>query len=336
VKIVIGKRRKSVQKKEKIGKIGWFNKYHLARMKRSASREVLRFFAIAMGAIISGISTAVFFIPNHIAPGGLNSIGIVLNSAFGFSVGISYLVMNTPFFVWALFLLGYRYLIRTAFAIVIFTVTIDVTSSLLATSYIGSLPLNDLILASVFGGALSGVGIGIVYKNGGSLGGTDVISQLIHFSTGVPYGTVVLMLDSLMILVLTTYFVIFPSSPGVSSPDLSQVRLALYSGISMFVLSRVIDTVQAGMTAIKMVMIITNNLDPIRMAILHRIDKGVTIVEAMGGYSMEKKNMIMCAVPRSQLSRLKELVMGLDSSAFIMVTNLSETKGKGFERKLPK
>ena len=209
-------------------------------------------------------------------------------------------------------------------------------SSFFITSYLGSLPLNDLVLASIFGGALTGVGMGIVYKNGGSLGGTDIISQLIHFSTGIPYGTVILIFDSLMILILTTYFVLFPSDASATSPDFSQIRLALYSGISMFVLSRVIDTVQSGMTATKMVIIITNHVDPVRMAILHRIDKGVTLIDVMGGYSKEKKNMIICAVPRSQLSRLKELVMTLDPNAFIMVTNLSETKGKGFERKLPK
>ncbi|MEZ4813439.1 MAG: YitT family protein, partial [Caldisericia bacterium] len=307
-----------------------FNRFTLAKLKRSVASEFGRFFLIALGSVISGIAAAIFFIPNHISPGGLNSIGIILNYAFGFKVGIAYILMNIPFFTWALFLLGYRYLLRTAFAILIFMFAIDFAPILLG-PYIETYTQFDLVLASVFGGAMSGLGIGIVYKNGASMGGTDIISQLVSFTTSIPYGTAVLFFDSLMILTLTSFFVF---AGGVF--DLARIELALYSGVALFVSSRVIDTVQAGMTATKMVIIITNQIEPVRRAILHRIDKGVTILEGMGGYSLEKRNMVFCAIPRSQIGRVKEVISAIDQNAFIMVTNLSEIKGKGFEKKLPK
>ena len=316
----------TVSKKRK----GWFNRYTLAKLKRSLAHEIGRFLLIAIGATIGGFATAFFFVPNHIAPGGLNSIGIVLNHAFGIKVGLAYIGMNIPFFTWALFLLGYRYLLRTVFAVTVFILVVDLTPVILA-PYLSAFPEFDLILVSVFGGALSGFGIGLVYKFGGSLGGTDIISQLVSFTTKVSYGTAVLIFDALMIVTLTSYFVF-----AGGSADLTKIELALYSGIALFVTSRVIDTVQAGMTATRMVIIITNQIEPIRRAILHRIDRGVTIVEGLGGYSLEKRNMVFCAIPRSQVGRIKEIVLLIDQTAFIMVSNLSETKGKGFEKQLPK
>jgi uncharacterized membrane-anchored protein YitT (DUF2179 family) len=309
---------------------GWFNRYRVARIKRSITQETFRFFMLALGAIISGIATAIFYVPYHIAPGGLNTIGIVLNDAFGFQVGIAYVLMNLPFFIWSLRIIGYRYLIRVGFVITVFILAVDFTPVLLG-SNMNAIPEFNLILVAVFGGALSGFGVGLVYRFGASTGGTDIISQLINFSTRIPYGTAVLVVDSFMILILTTYFIFFGEAI-----DLTRIELAMYSGIALFVHSRVIDTVQSGMTATKMVIIITNNVEPVRKAILHRIDRGVTIVEGLGGYSLEKRNMIFCAIPRSQISRLKEIVTYFDKSAFIMVTTLSETKGKGFEKCLPK
>lgn len=309
---------------------GWFNRFKVARIKRSIAHETFRFFMLAIGAVIGGFATAIFYVPYHIAPGGLNSIGIVLNHAIGFQVGLAYVLMNLPFFIWALTILGYRYLIRVGFVITIFILAVDFTPVILG-SNMSAIPHFNLILVAVFGGALSGFGIGIVYRFGASTGGTDIISQLISFSTSIPYGTSVLILDSLMIIALTTYFVF-----SGDTVDLTRIELAMYSGIALFVHSRVIDTVQSGMTATKMVIIITNSVEPVRRAILHRIDRGVTIVEGLGGYSLEKRNMIFCAIPRSQISRLKEIVTYFDKSAFIMVTTLSETKGKGFEKRLPK
>jgi len=309
---------------------GWFSRGGIAKIKRSITHETFRFIMLAVGATIGGFATAFFFVPSHIAPGGLNSIGVILNHAFGFKVGLAYIAMNTPFFVWALRLLGYRYLLRVGFAITIFILAIDFTGVVLGPA-MDIVTQFDLILVAIFGGILSGFGMGIVYRFGASGGGTDIISQLISFSTNIPYGTSVLILDSLLIAVLTVYFIF-----AGEVVDLTRIELAMYSGIALFVHSRVIDVVQSGMTATKMVIIITNQIEPIRRAILHRIDRGVTIVEGLGGYRLEKRNMIFCAIPRSQIGRLKEIVSFIDESAFIMVTSLSETKGKGFEKQLPK
>ncbi len=294
-------------------------------LKRIAWGEIGRYSVIILGACIQGLGQSLFLIPAHLAPGGLNGIGIIINDATGgfLGVGTLYAIMNVPFFIWALKLLGPRYLARTAIAIIVSSAVIDLSTRFLFPVLAPYLPQGkDLFLASFFGGAMIGIGVGLVFRNGGSLGGTDIISQLIHWLTGFEFGKSVLILDSTVILIVTAYF--------------KNIQLALYSVVALLAYAYVIDIVQSGMTATKLVMIITTKYQQVMDMILEKLGRGATILDATGGYTEQQRKMLLCAAPQSQLGRLKEFVRDIDPKSFVMVLNLSEVVGKGFERKLPK
>jgi len=297
--------------------------------KTSIKREIGRYATITFGAMIQGLGQAAIFIPAKLAPGGLMGIGLILNHAWGFPIGLTYALMNVPFFLWAFKALGMQYILRTGYAVVISALTIDVASKFLA-PYIPFITGQDqLILSAIFGGVVGGFGIGLIFRSGGSIGGTDVISQLIYWLTGLEYGKVVLILDAIVIVGVATYF-------GITAGNITQgYTLALYSVLALFTSSQILNMVQSGMTSTKMVVIITEQPELIRLVILEKLGRGVTIMDAKGGYTMSERSMIFVAVPQSQIGSLKEFIHDLDNKAFVMVAELSEVVGKGFGRKLP-
>lgn len=285
--------------------------------------EFGKFALVGLGALIQGTGQAMFLIPAKIAPGGLNGFGIILNSYTGFPVGVAYVLMNIPFFIWALRLLGVKYILRTGFAILISATTIDLlTRFVVMPKLFASIPHDDVFLMSFFGAVMLGIGIGIVLRYGASLGGTDIIAQLLHWSTGVEYGKAILIMDISIISIVALVF--------------RDVRLALYSVFALLIFAQVVNIVQSGMTSTKMVMIITNQFEKVKEAILIRMKRGVTVLDAIGGYTMEHKKILLCAVPQTQVSLLKDIVRESDEKAFVMFTELGEVMGKGFETRLPK
>jgi len=284
--------------------------------------EIVRYSELVIGAVIFGFGQVTFLVPAQLAPGGLNGFGIIINSATGFPVGLAYFLMNIPGFLWAFKLLGPRYLLRTGVAIAVSSATMDLCAMFIVPK-LNIFPNGpDYVLASIFGGVLLGIGVGLIFRSGGSAGGTEVISQLLYWSTGYEYGKAVLVLDSVIIAIVTLYF--------------RNIQLALYSIITLFIYSMVLNMVASGMTSTKLVIIITNECDKIRNVIMEKLGRGVTILDAEGGYRFDPKKMVICAVPQSQVSRIKEFVREVDQESFMMVSDLSEVVGKGFERKLPK
>lgn len=284
--------------------------------------ETVRYSELVIGAIIFGFGQVAFLVPAQLAPGGLNGIGIVINNATGFPVGLAYLLMNTPGFLWALKLLGPRYLLRTGVAIAVSSATMDFCAALVVPR-LNIFPNGpDYVLASIFGGVFLGIGVGLIFRSGGSAGGTEIISQLVYWSTGYEYGKAVLVFDSIIIVGVTLYF--------------RNIQLALYSIIALFIYAKVLNMVASGMMATKLVMIITDRCESVRTAIMEKLGRGVTILNAEGGYQFDPKKMVVCAIPQSQIGRMKEFIKEIDPKSFVMVSDLSEVVGKGFERKLPK
>jgi uncharacterized membrane-anchored protein YitT (DUF2179 family) len=265
-----------------------------------------------------------FLIQAKLAPGGLYGIAMILNDQIKINIGLAFFLMNVPFFIWALKVLGLKYILRTGVAIAVSSIMVDVGTKILyplVTKYITMPNPNDLILYSIFGGALLGIGVGLVFRNVASTGGTDLISQLIYYTTGFEYGKLVMILDATIIISVALNF--------------KNVNLAMYSIVTLFIYGQVLNIVQSGMTSTRMAMIITDAYDKVREAIIARMRRGVTILEAKGGYQMTEKKVLMVAVPQSEISMIKEIVTETDPKAFVMISELSEVWGKGFERKLP-
>lgn len=299
-------------------------------MKKNISKEVKRYLGIALGVMIESLSYALFLVPNNIAPGGLTAISIIVRDATGgfMPVGLTYFVLNIPWLFFAWKKMGHKYIIRTLVISFITFVFIDgfiylLKPVVMAFDAAGKLVRPDnLILAAVFGGILNGLGIGITFKNRASAGGTDLISQVIHYWTGFPFGQAVLAIDTVVIAGLGVYFL------GTGNG----LVLSLYAMIALIVSSFVIDAVQEGISYTKQMMIVTVLREEVLNNLLTKVGRGVTMLQARGGYSQVDRSMMVIAIHRSQVSMAKNAVIEADPKAFVMIGPLNEVVGEGFKQ----
>lgn len=299
-------------------------------MKKNINKEIKRYLGIALGVMIESLSYALFLVPNNIAPGGLTAVSIIVKDAtHGFlPVGFTYFVLNLPWLLLAWKKMGHKYVIRTLIISFITFVFIDgfiylLKPVVMAFDASGKLVKPDLlILAAVFGGILNGLGIGITFKNRASAGGTDLISQIIHYWTGFPFGQAVLVIDTVVIAGLGFYFM--ASGNGLI--------LSLYALIALIVSSFVIDAVQEGISYTKQMMIVTSFQKEVLENVLTKVGRGVTMMQARGGYSGVDRTIMIIAIHRSQISLCKNAVFEVDPKAFIMVAPLNEVVGEGFKQ----
>jgi uncharacterized membrane-anchored protein YitT (DUF2179 family) len=218
------------------------------------------------------------------------------------------LAINLPLFLAALRFLGGRFGVRTLAGAALLSLFVSLTAGL------GPLT-TDTLLAAIYGGIAGGIGMGIVFRAGGTTGGTDLAAALLHRFLRLSFGKGLLLIDS---LVITTAGVVF-------SPE-----LALHALLTLFLTSRVIDLVQEGETYAKAAFIISNRADQIRRAILTELGRGVTVFKIIGGYTGRESEALLCVVTQAELPRLKSLVAACDRRSFVIVANVYEVLGEGW------
>lgn len=263
---------------------------------------------ITIGCSLGACVYPLFLIPNSIAPGGLTGIGTILNHLLGWPVGMTSLVMNIP-----LFLIGYRsmgrsFVIRTLIATILFSVLIDLIKLPPLTS--------DPLLASLFGGVILGFGLGLILRGQATTGGTDLIAQVVHrkFSY-ITVGVFLLAIDGVVILMA-----------GFTMG----AEQAMYAMICVFVCSKMLDVVLAGIGTDKAFHIITKKGHEITQRLLDEVGRGVTVVDATGGFSNAQLQMLLCVVTRIEMMSVKSIVHETDPLAFVFITDTHETLGEGF------
>ncbi len=269
------------------------------------------YLVVLAGSIILALGVNLFLIPNKIAAGGVTGIATVVYYLTGFPVGIVMLFLNIPLFLIGIKILGRSFGFKTFFATVIHSVAIDIFAGFLN-------PLtNDLLLASIFGGLLVGLGLGLVLKQDASTGGTDLAAKIIHkLIPHLSVGQMLLSIDALIVLSAALVF--------------ADYELGLYAAITIFVLSRIIDTVIVGVNYTKAVHIISDKSDEIIQTVVHEMNLGATGLNGKGIYSGTDKNILLCIARRRDLPHLKAAVNKIDNKAFIFVTDVREVLGEGF------
>lgn len=266
------------------------------------------YIGIVLGTAIVALSFNLFFIPNKIAPGGVGGIATVLHYLFKFPVGTTMLVLNIPLFLGGIRVHGAGFGFKTLLATVLLSFFIDVLP-------LPPLTQND-ILASVYGGIIMGIGLGIVFRSDATTGGTDLAAKIVHkFMPYITIGWLLFMIDA---SVVTFAGVVF-------GPE-----QALYAIIALFISSYVIDLIQEGLGSAKAFIIISDKADEISKAILHDIDRGVTLLDGKGAYTGRHKDVILCVVSRTEVVKLKELIMLIDNRAFVIIADAREVHGEGF------
>ena len=265
---------------------------------------------IILGAAMGGISFNIFLMPHKLLSGGVSGIALIMNYIFGFNPGVLVFVFNIP-----IFLAGYKYVDKEFIALSLvgmtaFSVFIDIFAFLRDIIYI-----DDVLLSCIYGGVLNGIGMGIVFRNRASQGGVDIVAVILKKYFSVKLGTTSLLIN-IAVVTLGSYFY--------------GIKLAMYTLVSMYVSSSILDKVMKGFGSSKSVMIITDKEQQVADTILKTLDRGVTYLEGEGAYTQHKKRVIYCIVTLNQLAKLKQIVREVDNDAFMAVSDTSEVLGHGF------
>ncbi len=276
---------------------------------RKEGKQLLKDYAlIVLGTFLAALSLPLFFLPYDIAPGGISGISTVLASVLPLSVGLISFVLNVPLFLIGWRTVGWRFAVRSFIAMSLMSLFIDLV------------PVRDVsgnvMLASVFGGVLLGVGLGLVVRAGATTGGTDMAAKMIHSRVAfLPIAAILFLIDGLVVAVAALAF---------------GLQAALWALIALFVSSQAMDSVIKGFNTAMQFMIISRDAEEIVRRIHTEIDRGCTRLMAEGTYSRLPVGTLLCVVSRTEASRLKKLVAEVDPQAFVTVCNVHEALGEGF------
>lgn len=268
---------------------------------------------ITLGATLTAVALNMFLIPNKVAAGGVSGMATVLHYLLGLPVGSTMLALNVPLFLASVKVLGARFGLRTLYGAAILSIAVDLTAPFTPVL------TRDLLLSSLYGGVLSGVGMGIVFRFGGTTAGTDLAAAIINKLTRISVGQALLGVD---------FFVIATAGIAFASAELS-----LYALISLWLTSHIIDLVQEGPSTAKAFFVISDAADAVAKRIMVDMDRGVTLFAGRGGYTGQPRDILFCVVTASEVVRLKELITSLDPGAFVIVADAHEVMGEGFSRR---
>ena len=285
------------------------NKNEEKSKKFTDNPHVNEYFYLISGSFIVAIAFNLFLNPNGIAPGGVSGLSTIIQFKFGIEPAYTQWALNIPLFIAGIFILGKRFGIKTFVGSIVLPFFIFITKDFAPLT-------SSLLLASVYGGLGVGIGLGLVFRGKASTGGTDLAAQLLHKFTGISLGGAILVMDGLV--VFTAGVVFGPEN-------------ALYALISLFITSKTIDMVQIGLSYAKVALIVSDNKEKLGQAILKELDRGVTIVNATGGFTGNDKHILMVVFPQNEITKLKEIIRSVDPDAFVIVSNAHEVLGKGFK-----
>ncbi|WP_066495981.1 YitT family protein [Abyssisolibacter fermentans] len=266
---------------------------------------------VTLGTLLLALSLNIFLEPNTIAPGGVTGFAVVMKKLFGIEVYIMNLAINVPLFIVGVMVLGKVFGAKTLYATITLSVFLKMLPHTNAT--------NDILLASIFGGVLAGIGIGLVFKAGGTTGGTDLAGAILN--KFFPRFSIAKLMMSIDICV-----VIFA---GLVS---KKIEISLYSILTLYISVKVIDQILEGMGYAKSFFIISQKPDEIGMTIIKELNRGVTVFKGKGMYTGSNKDILYCVVNRAQIVKLKKLVYKIDKKAFVIVNDANEVLGEGFKR----
>ena len=265
-----------------------------------------------IGSALVGAALSVFIEPNDIAPGGVSGLAIALAYITPIRVSIWTLALNIPLLLCAWRILGKRSLIFTLISTVLLSVFIDLSAAFLP-AY-----TNNPLLAACCGGVVTGLGIGMLFLRGISTGGTDLLALLLkRVFPNIPSGTLLMIIDATVVAIAVLIF--------------RDIEVALYSAITIFISSKLIDAMAQGVDYAKVIYVVTARGDKVTEVLNTYTDRGSTIIPAIGGYTKDNKQVVITVTRRNVLSQTLRLIKQTDPAAFTFVMDSTEVHGEGFK-----
>lgn len=274
-------------------------------------KTIIDYILLVVGSLLVGISVGLILLPTKLTTGGFSGIATILYYVFKIPANLGLILLNIPFFIISWKVLGFKYSYRSLIGMVFCSVGITIGE------WCGALT-TDFMLAALYGGVLSGVGIALTYRAGGSTGGTDLVAKLLHVKR--PYmnlGEILLIVDGITI--------------GILSLTFNEMEIALYSIVATFVMTKMIDLILEGAEYAKAVFVITNKGEEISKYMHTVINRTATKIDATGTYTKAEKDILLCVVNKKEIPKLKEGIMEIDDKAFTIVTTVTEALGEGFK-----
>ncbi|MCL2774254.1 MAG: YitT family protein [Oscillospiraceae bacterium] len=270
-----------------------------------------------VGVVIFAAGTGLFITPGRIAVGGFTGISIIINYFTKFPVGTIIIILNIPMFIICAKIFGIKFILKTIAGVVLSSVLIDIFSAFRPFK-------NELSfeLCALFGGVMQGIGLGLVYLNGYTTGGTDLVIWLLKLKfPNVTTGFLLFILDSIVVTVA-----------AIVERDAQAV---LYSAIAIFSYTKVLDTILGATDRANLAFIISGRYKDLADRIMQTLDRGVTVIDSRGWFTKESKTMIMCVIDRSQIYTLRSIINEYDPSAFFILADAREVIGLGFKDIVP-
>ncbi len=274
-------------------------------------KMVKKYVMLLLGAVCAAVGLEIFLVPNNVIDGGIVGISIMASHLTRLPLGIFIFVLNMPFLF-----LGYKQ-IGTTFAV---STLFAIASLSLGVSFLHPVPgiTNDVFLATVFGGIILGIGVGLIIRYGGSLDGTEIVAIILDKKTGFSVGEIVMFFN---LFILSGAGLVFGWDK------------AMYSLIAYFIAFKIIDITIEGLDESKSIMIVSEKTEEIAECLMARLGRGVTILEGQGGYSREKKNVLYAVITRLEIAKLKGIIEDIDEEAFVTIADVHEVLGGSFRKK---
>ena len=267
--------------------------------------QILSFIMLTIGATLAAFSMEEFLVPNSIFDGGVAGVAMISEHYLPIPLGVLVAFMNLPFLIVAYNKLGHGFVIKAGYSMLLFSILLVVFRNMAEAT-------EDLLLATVFGGALLGVGVGLVLRGGGCLDGTEIVGILVSRRSDLSIGKIVLIIN---IIIYTVAGALFGIDRG------------LYSILMYFITSKVIDFVELDWDETKAVMIITDKGNIVADAIYEHLGRTVTFMKGEGFVSNTEKDIIYCVITRAEIYEMRKLIHSLDIEAFTTITDVSEIIG---------
>ncbi|MCM0646985.1 YitT family protein [Clostridium swellfunianum] len=263
---------------------------------------------ILLGSVILSIAIAAFLLPSQIGSGGVTGIAMVINNIFGIKVGLLTIILNIPLFIFGYKLIGRKFAVRSGFVVVLSSLLIDYFNSIFHFK-----PIDDILLSSIFCGVLFGVSVYLIFMSYASTGGLDILAKIINSKfKNLQLSNILLVQD----------FIVYSLIAYVFGP-----RSVMYALIASFIRTKTIDAIQEGIASSRQCIIICQNSTEMISVINTQLVRGVTVLDAVGGYSNDKKKLIYVVIQRTQLNALRAIVKEIEPNAFVAVSPVNDILG---------
>ncbi len=279
-------------------------------------RVVSNYFLITLGSLITALGLVLFLTPSQIAAGGVSGLAIIAYHWFGWDPGIIILILSIPIFGLGVMVFGHRFGLKSLWGTIALSVSVMLLGQFLG--YEGILTSGDktdILLAALFGGSLTGLGLGITMKGGANTGGTDIIAQIINHYTRISLGSSLYIVDGIIVLIAAMTF---------------SIEQGLFAVITLFTTGQFINTITSGANYAKMAYIISDKYQEIRDVLTFDCGLGGTMVDSHGMFKNDDKQMIMMVVRNRKVSQVTSIVRKMDPNAFMIITSAQEVLGEGF------